>query len=258
MFLTESLLLQYSQHKPAYNDEEKVLKLRLNDPELRCSHKNLSFLVLTVEYLMDVWPIKACALSISVMKTQIFAIIIIIIIIFFVVHKGTIGGVWASLQLIRCMFGPFDLLLTHNEDDKVSLDINSSSSVNYQTYVNSGLSTALPAYGSDNVSLDINSTSYIPKDADLPRVVLCLAHNGKVVWDVKWQPCNAPPSKCQHRMSYLVVLLGNGCLEVWDVPLPHAMKSVYSSSNLEGIDPRFVKIKPVFRCSTLNCGGFQR
>ncbi|KAJ6725390.1 RNA polymerase III TRANSCRIPTION INITIATION FACTOR COMPLEX SUBUNIT [Salix purpurea] len=148
-------------------------------------------------------------------------------------------------------------LLTHNEDDKVSLDINSSSSVNYQTDVNSGLSTALPAYGSDNVSLDINSTSYIPKDADLPRVVLCLAHNGKVAWDVKWQPCNSPPSKCQHRMGYLAVLLGNGSLEVWDVPLPHAMKSVYSSSNLEGTDPRFVKIKPVFRCSTLKCGGFQ-
>uniref|UniRef100_A0A6N2KZ02 Anaphase-promoting complex subunit 4 WD40 domain-containing protein n=1 Tax=Salix viminalis TaxID=40686 RepID=A0A6N2KZ02_SALVM len=58
-------------------------------------------------------------------------------------------------------------------------------------------------------------------------------------------------------MGYLAVLLGNGSLEVWDVPLPHAMKSVYSSSNLEGTDPRFVKIKPVFRCSTLKCGGFQ-
>uniref|UniRef100_A0A6N2M7U9 Uncharacterized protein n=1 Tax=Salix viminalis TaxID=40686 RepID=A0A6N2M7U9_SALVM len=121
-------------------------------------------------------------------------------------------------------------LLTHNEDDKVSLDINSSSSVNYQTNVNSGLSTALPAYGSDNVSLDINSTSYIPKDADLPRVVLCLAHNGKVAWDVKWQPCNSPPSKCQHRMGYL------------------AGKWIFG----KGTDPRFIKIKLVFRCSTLN------
>ncbi|KAI5580886.1 hypothetical protein BDE02_08G183100 [Populus trichocarpa] len=150
------------------------------------------------------------------------------------------------------------LLLIHNEDDNVSLDINSTSStVNYQTHENSGLNTAMPAYGSDNVSLDINPTSSIPKDADLPRVVLCLAHNGKVAWDVKWQPCNAPPSKFQHRMGYLAVLLGNGSLEVWDVPLPHAMKSVYSSSNLEGTDPRFVKIKPVFRCSTLKCGGIQ-
>nr|TKS04088.1 hypothetical protein D5086_0000146430 [Populus alba] len=150
------------------------------------------------------------------------------------------------------------LLLIHNEDDNVSLDINSTSStVNYQTHENSGLNTAMPAYGSDNVSLDINPNSSIPKDADLPRVVLCLAHNGKVAWDVKWQPCNAPLSKFQHRMGYLAVLLGNGSLEVWDVPLPHAMKSVYSSSNLEGTDPRFVKIKPVFRCSTLKCGGIQ-
>eukprot|EP00258_Populus_trichocarpa_P042614 XP_024458633.1 uncharacterized protein LOC18099807 isoform X1 [Populus trichocarpa] len=58
-------------------------------------------------------------------------------------------------------------------------------------------------------------------------------------------------------MGYLAVLLGNGSLEVWDVPLPHAMKSVYSSSNGEGTDPRFVKLKPVFRCSTLKCGGIQ-
>ncbi|CAK7340261.1 unnamed protein product [Dovyalis caffra] len=69
------------------------------------------------------------------------------------------------------------LLLTRNEDDNVSLDINSTSStVNNQTHENSGLDTATPASGSDNVSLDINSTSSIPKDADLPRVVLCLPH----------------------------------------------------------------------------------
>ncbi|KAJ6992186.1 hypothetical protein NC653_015522 [Populus alba x Populus x berolinensis] len=102
----------------------------------------------------------------------------------------------------------------------------------------------MPAYGSDNVSLDINSTSSIPKDADLPGIVLCLPHNGKVAWDVKWRPCNAPHSKYQHRMGYLAILLGNGSLEVWDVPLPYAMKSVCSSSNGEGTDPRFVKLKP--------------
>jgi general transcription factor 3C polypeptide 2 len=106
------------------------------------------------------------------------------------------------------------LLLTHNEDDNVSLDINSTSTVNYQTHENSGLNTAMLAYGSDNVSLDINSTSSIPKDADLARVVLCLAHNEKVAWDVKWRPCNAPYSKYQQRMGYLAVLLGNGSLEV--------------------------------------------
>ncbi|KAG6771170.1 hypothetical protein POTOM_022517 [Populus tomentosa] len=149
------------------------------------------------------------------------------------------------------------LLLTHNEDDNVSLDINSTSTVNYQTHENSGLNTAMPPYGSDNVSLDINSTSSIPKDADLPGVVLCLPHNGKVAWDVKWRPCNAPHSKYQHRMGYLAVLLGNRSLEVWDVPLPYAMKSVCSSSNGEGADPHFVKLKPVFRCSTLKCGGIQ-
>ncbi|KAJ6912546.1 hypothetical protein NC651_015077 [Populus alba x Populus x berolinensis] len=48
-----------------------------------------------------------------------------------------------------------------------------------------------------------------------------------------------------------------GIFFTWDVPLPYAMKSVCSSSNGEGTDPRFVKLKPVFRCSTLKCGGIQ-
>nr|GMC86257.1 uncharacterized protein LOC109149566 isoform X2 [Ipomoea batatas] len=28
----------------------------------------------------------------------------------------------------------------------------------------------------------------IPKDVALPRMMLCLAHNGKVAWDIKWRP----------------------------------------------------------------------
>ncbi|PQP97985.1 uncharacterized protein Pyn_21648 [Prunus yedoensis var. nudiflora] len=47
----------------------------------------------------------------------------------------------------------------------------------------------------------------------------------------------------------------NGSLEVWDVPLPHAVEVIYSSSSCrEGTDPRFIKLAPVFRCSMLKCG----
>lgn len=99
--------------------------------------------------------------------------------------------------------------------------------------------------------------SSTPKDVVLPRAVLCLAHNGKVAWDVKWRPSDSYDTKSKHRMGYLAVLLGNGALEVWEVPSPHAVRVIYSASRKEGTDPRFVKLDPVFRCSMLKCGDRQ-
>jgi general transcription factor 3C polypeptide 2 len=58
------------------------------------------------------------------------------------------------------------------------------------------------------------STCPIPQNVALPRIVSCLAHNGKVAWDVKWRPLSNLDSSCKHRMGYLAVLLGNGSLEV--------------------------------------------
>ncbi|XP_061357997.1 uncharacterized protein LOC133302261 [Gastrolobium bilobum] len=92
----------------------------------------------------------------------------------------------------------------------------------------------------------------IPGDVTLPRVVSCLAHNGKVAWDVKWRPTNISDSLCKHRMGYLAVLLGNGSLEVWEVPLPHVLRAIYMHK--EGTDPRFIKLEPVFKCSRLKPG----
>lgn len=97
-------------------------------------------------------------------------------------------------------------------------------------------------------------SSDISEDIALPRVVLCLAHNGKVVWDMKWRPPSADDSLNKHRMGYLAVLLGNGSLEVWDVPMPQAVSAVYLSSKKDATDPRFVKLAPVFKCSNLKCG----
>lgn len=62
-----------------------------------------------------------------------------------------------------------------------------------------------------NVPVEPSSVS---EDIALPRVVLCLAHNGKVAWDMKWRPSYADDSLNKHRMGYLAVLLGNGSLEV--------------------------------------------
>lgn len=95
------------------------------------------------------------------------------------------------------------------------------------------------------------------KDVEIPRPVLCLAHNGKVAWDVKWQPSDTFDADSKHRMGYLAVLLGNGALEVWDVPSPHAIKVIYSSMRKDGTDPRFIKLDPVFRCSRLKSGDRQ-
>lgn len=52
------------------------------------------------------------------------------------------------------------------------------------------------------------------KNVEIPRPVLCLAHNGKVAWDVKWRPSDSFDADSKHRMGYLAVLLGNGALEV--------------------------------------------
>ncbi|XP_017415343.1 uncharacterized protein LOC108326375 isoform X1 [Vigna angularis] len=92
------------------------------------------------------------------------------------------------------------------------------------------------------------TTCSIPEDVTLPRVVSCLAHNGKVAWDVKWRPTSISDS-CKHRMGYLAVVLGNGSLEVWEVPLPHVLREIYM--HREGTDPRFIKLEPVFKCSML-------
>ncbi|KAK7342874.1 hypothetical protein VNO80_25832 [Phaseolus coccineus] len=95
----------------------------------------------------------------------------------------------------------------------------------------------------------------VPEDVTLPRVVSCLAHNGKVAWDVKWRPTNISDSSYKHRMGYLAVLLGNGSLEVWEVPLPHVLRAIYM--HREGTDPRFIKLEPVFKCSILKRRGIQ-
>ncbi|GFP97062.1 hypothetical protein PHJA_001850300 [Phtheirospermum japonicum] len=121
------------------------------------------------------------------------------------------------------------------------------------------------SFSLDSVSPDKNiacisacdaNISQIPIDVELPRLVLCLAHNGKVAWDVKWRPVNARHPESMHVMGYLAVLLGNGALEVWEVPLPHTVKLVYPTSQ-KHIDPRFMKLKPVFRSSKLKCGDRQ-
>ncbi|XP_022846709.1 uncharacterized protein LOC111369428 isoform X3 [Olea europaea var. sylvestris] len=103
----------------------------------------------------------------------------------------------------------------------------------------------------------VEMASAISNDVALPRMMLCLAHNGKVAWDVKWRPFSARDSESMHRMGYLAVLLGNGALEVWEVPFPRTVELIYPACQKEGTDPRFIKLAPVFRCSTLKCGDRQ-
>jgi general transcription factor 3C polypeptide 2 len=63
-------------------------------------------------------------------------------------------------------------------------------------------------------SIDNSKSSSIPKDVALPRIVLCLAHNGKVAWDIKWKPLIPNQLKQESCLGFLAVLLGNGSLEV--------------------------------------------
>ncbi|KAI4384888.1 hypothetical protein MLD38_002978 [Melastoma candidum] len=65
----------------------------------------------------------------------------------------------------------------------------------------------------DSLPLCIGTGYELPMDVAIPRLVFCLAHNGKVAWDTKWRPA-MNLKQCQHQMGYLAVLLGNGSLEV--------------------------------------------
>lgn len=104
------------------------------------------------------------------------------------------------------------LSLTENWEDgsnAINLEANENVISEY-----SGKDTLLCKNISENAALDTSSIDFsIPETVALPRVVLCLAHNGKVAWDLKWKPTNNS-AKCKHRMGYLAVLLGNGSLEV--------------------------------------------
>lgn len=54
---------------------------------------------------------------------------------------------------------------------------------------------------------------HVSVDVASPRLLMCLAHNGEVAWDVKWRPFDTHANS-KHRMGQLAVLLGNGALEV--------------------------------------------
>ncbi|XP_042476421.1 uncharacterized protein LOC122058061 [Macadamia integrifolia] len=136
-----------------------------------------------------------------------------------------------------------------NEDKELSVAVLQAN--------NSSMQHALSSQNVPNDrSLEVTTTC-LPKDVALPRLVLCLAHNGKVAWDVKWRPSGVCDLASKHRMGYLAVLLGNGSMEVWEVPSVSTIKVIYSSCNKEGTDPRFLRLEPVFRCSKLKFGDRQ-
>lgn len=78
------------------------------------------------------------------------------------------------------------------------------------------MSQSPESHGIHSSRLDENGSDVlqdIPTDVSLPRMVLCLAHNGKIARDIKWRPSNHYDVS-RHRMGYLAVILGNGTLEV--------------------------------------------
>lgn len=89
----------------------------------------------------------------------------------------------------------------YNQDISMPLLTESENVSSHQPHCSSGLGL-------------IVATDSIPGDVTSPRVVSCLAHNGKVAWDVKWRPPNMSDSLTKHQMGYLAVLLGSGSLEV--------------------------------------------
>ncbi|XP_078168609.1 transducin/WD40 repeat-like superfamily protein isoform X2 [Carex rostrata] len=107
-----------------------------------------------------------------------------------------------------------------------------------------------------NAEAKLASSVCCPKEMLLPKLVFCLAHYGKVAWDIKWKPFATSSTA---RMGYLAALLGDGSLEVWEVPFPSTVQRLYSSNpdRGQGTDPRFLKLKAIFRCSKLTVGNRQ-
>jgi AT hook motif len=65
-----------------------------------------------------------------------------------------------------------------------------------------------------NAEAKLASSVCCKKEMQLPKLVFCLAHYGKVAWDIKWKPFVTSSTS---SMGYLAVLLGNGSLEVYAI-----------------------------------------
>ena len=73
---------------------------------------------------------------------------------------------------------------------------------------------------------------YVPKNVVLPRAVLCVGHDGKVAWDMKWRPHNASGSADKHIIGYLAVVLGNGSVEVYALSLSFSLSDPFHHFSL--------------------------
>ncbi|KAG6554196.1 hypothetical protein Mapa_004112 [Marchantia paleacea] len=97
-----------------------------------------------------------------------------------------------------------------------------------------------------------------PEEQPLAQMVLGLTHEGLVTWDAKWQPVGEEKIALQERESlrlgFLAAVLGNGSLQVYDVPMP----SIFSKTTVSSCEePLIVSIEPVFKCSSLQKRGYK-
>ncbi|XP_039115789.1 uncharacterized protein LOC120251298 [Dioscorea cayenensis subsp. rotundata] len=64
---------------------------------------------------------------------------------------------------------------------------------------------------------------------------------------------------CSHILENIALprMLMVSLMRWWDVPHPSLVRRLYISSRIEGTDPRFIKLEPVFKCSKIKCGDRQ-
>ncbi|CAM6093166.1 unnamed protein product [Calypogeia fissa] len=91
------------------------------------------------------------------------------------------------------------------------------------------------------------------------NMVLSLVHDGLVTWDAKWRPVGETTSsgteREMFRLGFLALLLGDGSIQVFDVPLPSLLPTQSSRGPLTESVPSAVRLEPIFRCSDLESGG---
>nr|XP_024357729.1 general transcription factor 3C polypeptide 2-like isoform X2 [Physcomitrium patens] len=109
-----------------------------------------------------------------------------------------------------------------------------------------------------------NSLSKSPEV--LPKMILGIVHEGEVTWDAKWRPVAEVDSTCEStedldgrasiRLGFLAAILGDGSVQVFDVPLPSIweLSGIYQLEKKED-EPPIIKINPIFHSSELQSNG---
>lgn len=114
------------------------------------------------------------------------------------------------------------------------------------------------AKGSDTGVLETRFPRWYREEGPA-KMVLGVVHDGLVSWDAKWRPVgestNLGLKRELLRLGFIALLLGDGSIQVFDVPLPRIVPIPSREGSLTGNVPLNVRMDPVFRWADVRSGG---